>query len=152
MANEILTQIDALQPHQKKTSTLPAGPSLPAPRCRVETSTFTRARAVTGSRSWPSAEDVWCAKTAFSCAPRALGSSIHSACSPTTSTRRWCREKRCDTCHGSLACSLLSVKRLHALNFQMIWANSWYSVFCVLLYSSWLNRQICCDHLIESYF
>lgn len=72
-----------------------AGRSPWALRCRAETSTCTRACAATAFLWSPSAEDAWCARTACSCAPRAPGSSTHNALSPTSSTRRWCREKRC---------------------------------------------------------
>jgi len=71
-----------------------AGRSPPALRCRAETSTCTRGCAATGFPWSPSAADAWCARTTCSCAPRDPGTSTPSAPSLTTSTRRWCREKR----------------------------------------------------------
>lgn len=66
-----------------------------APRCRVGTSTCTRGCAAMASPWSPSAVDVWCVRMVCSCVPRAPESSTHSAHSLTTSTKRWCREKRC---------------------------------------------------------
>lgn len=71
-----------------------AGRSLWAPRCRAETSTYTRECAVTACLWSQSAEDVWCVRTACLCAPKDPASSTRSALSLTTSIRRWSREKR----------------------------------------------------------
>ncbi len=71
------------------------GRSLWALRCRAETSTCMRGCVATVCPWSPSAEDVWCVRTVCSCVPRARESSTHSAHSLTTSTKRWCREKRC---------------------------------------------------------
>lgn len=76
-----------------------AGQSLWALRCRAETSTCTKGCVATASLWSPSAGGVWCVRTACSCAPRGPESSTRSVLSPTTSTRRWCRGKRCVHCH-----------------------------------------------------